>query len=76
MSTYRGQVLAHLIARGNAGSTDEEGEKALGIKLRTYTPRRGELVKLGLVRDSGRHRRTDAGCRAVVWVAVRGAGPG
>ena len=71
----RGRVLGHLIARGDAGATDEEAEAALGIKPQTYTPRRRELVMLGLVRDSGRRRCTDAGRSAVVWVAVRG-GPG
>jgi hypothetical protein len=75
LSPLRGRVLGHLIACGGTGATDEEAEQALGIKVQTYTPRRRELVMLGLVRDSGRRRCTDAGRSAVVWVAVRG-GPG
>lgn len=71
----RGRVLRHLIERGEAGATDDEAEAVLGIRALTYTPRRRELVMLGLVRDSGRRRRTGAGRSAVVWVAVRG-GPG
>ncbi len=76
MSAMQARVLGYLIGCGNAGSTDEEGEKALGIKLRTYSPRRGELVDYGLVTNSGRRRRTDAGRSAAVWVAVRGASLG
>lgn len=65
----RAKVLDYIVERGNAGATDDEGEAVLGIKSQTYTPRRGELVKLGLVIDSGARRPTTSGRAAVVWVA-------
>mgnify|MGYP006301538543 CR=1 FL=1 len=67
--TIRGRVLAYLRACGPAGATDDEAEAALGIKPQTYTPRRGELVALEPVIDSGRRRPTASGRPAAVWVA-------
>ncbi len=64
------QILAFIRSRGPAGATDDEGERALGIRCQTYTPRRGELRELGLVIDSGRRRPTETGRSAAVWVAV------
>ena len=52
------------------GATDEEQQDALGMNPSTQRPRRGELVAMKLVRDSGRTRRTRSGRRATVWVAV------
>lgn len=54
--------------RGAFGATDDEGESALGIKPQSYTPRRGELVALRLVVDSGKRRKTESGRAAAVWV--------
>lgn len=54
--------------RGPQGATDDEGESVLGIKPQSYTPRRGELVDLGLVVDSGKRRKTESGRAAAVWV--------
>lgn len=54
--------------RGPHGATDDEGESALGIKPQTYTPRRGELVGLGSIVDSGQRRKTVSGRSAAVWV--------
>jgi len=71
-SRLRLQVLNHVRSCGGHGATDDEGESALGLKPQTYTPRRGELVALGLVIDSGARRRTASGRRAVVWCAVTG----
>jgi len=68
--TLQLRVLDHLRACGAHGATDDEGELALGLKPQTYTPRRGELVKLGLVIDTGARRRTASGYRAAVWCAV------
>lgn len=64
----RARVLAFIVGQGPHGATDDEGEAALGIKCQTYTPRRGELVALGLVVDSGRRRNTASGRPAAVWV--------
>ncbi len=66
----RARVLAYIIAQGPHGATDDEGETALAIKPQTYTPRRGELVGLGMVRDSERRRPTASGRPAAVWVAT------
>lgn len=64
----RARVLVFIVEQGSHGATDDEGEAVLGIKPQTYTPRRGELVALGLVVDSGRRRNTASGRPAAVWV--------
>jgi hypothetical protein len=66
----RSRVLAFIVEQGAHGATDDEGEAVLGIKCQTYTPRRGELVKLRLVVDSGRRRNTASGRPAAVWIAA------
>lgn len=71
----RARVLAFIVGQGPHGVTDDEGETALGIKCQTYTPRRGELVALGLVVDSGRRRNTASGRPAAVWVTPNHATP-
>lgn len=68
--TLRERVRAFIASRGEQGATDDEGERALNLPGRTYTPRRGELVKLGLIAWSGDKRPTERGCSARVWVAV------
>jgi len=65
----RERVYAFIVGRGADGATDDEGEAALGIKPQTYTPRRGELVALALVVDSGNRRKTASGRPAAVWIA-------
>lgn len=69
----RARVLAFIVEQGPHGATDDEGEAVLGIKPQTYTPRRGELVALGLVVDSGRRRNTASGRPAAVWVTLNHA---
>lgn len=66
----RDRVLAFLATCGADGATDEEGETALKMKPQTYTPRRGELVKAGLVVDTGRRRSTTSGRPAAVWTVT------
>jgi hypothetical protein len=59
------------LLRGLAdGATDEEMQAALGMAQNTQRPRRVELVRQGLVKDSGRTRLTASRRRAVVWVAA------
>lgn len=65
----RARVLAFIVSQGPHGATDDEGEAVLKIKPQTYTPRRGELVALGLVADSGKRRNTESGRPAAVWVS-------
>lgn len=72
----RARVLAFIVEQGPHGATDDEGEAALSIKPQTYTPRRGELVALGLVVDSGRRRNTASGRPAAVWVTSNHAKAG
>lgn len=69
----RERILALIVSRGPAGATDDEGEAELGIKCQTYTPRRGELARLGWIVDSGRRRPTASGRPAVVWIACEHA---
>lgn len=66
--TQHARILALIHERGAEGLTDDEGEAQLGIKPQSYTPRRGELVKIGLVVDSGKRRNTDSKRPAAVWV--------
>lgn len=66
----RERVFAAILSAGARGLTDEEGETLTGIKTQSYTPRRGELVRDGLIRDTGDRRKTQSGCPAAVWIAV------
>jgi hypothetical protein len=67
--SQRDQVLYAIRQAGARGLTDDEGESALGIRPQSYTPRRGELAREGLIVDSGRRRRTSGGREAIVWIA-------
>lgn len=65
----RRRVLEHLQALGAGGATDEEMQIVLGLNPSAQRPRRVELVDAGLVRDSGRTRKTTSGRNAIVWEA-------
>lgn len=69
-ATLRRLVLEWLQSQGEQGGTDEEGRLALGLTVSTCVPRRVELMKAGLVRDSGRTRPTRSGRQATVWIAA------
>ena len=62
--TARARVLAAIRSTGEEGLTDKEAQALLGMRGSTQRPRRIELVKVGLVLDSGRTRG-----RSTVWVA-------
>ena len=66
----RRQVYNYIVSCGDDGTTDDAAEQALDLKHTTYTARRGELVKQGLVRDSGDRSKTRSGRNAALWVAV------
>ena len=66
----RDAVLALLRERGERGATDQEMQAELGLTSNTQIPRRWELVRLGLVRDSGQRRPTASGRSATVWVVA------
>jgi hypothetical protein len=68
--TQRRRVLDLLREYPVTGLADHEMQNLLGMNPSTQRPRRIELVEAGLVKDSGRHRLTDSGKRAVVWVAA------
>jgi hypothetical protein len=67
--TQRRRVL-DLLRDHPAGLADHEMQKLLGMNPSTQRPRRIELVEAGLAKDSGSHRLTESGKRAVVWVAA------
>jgi hypothetical protein len=52
------------------GLTDEQIQEVSGMSPNTQRPRRVECVRKGLLRDSGRMRKTRSGRMAVVWGAV------
>ena len=64
----RQRVLDALRERGERGMTDEELQRALRMNPSTERPRRIELVRARLVRDSGRTRHTKSRRKAVVWI--------
>ncbi len=67
--TLRGRVYRFLEGT-RAGATDEEMQDCLDMNPSTQRPRRVELVEKGLVRDSGKTRKTKSGRSAVVWCAT------
>lgn len=65
------RVGDYLEACGAHGSTHQEAEQQLGLEY-GYGPSSvrwsfSRLYKAGLVRDSGKWRRTRSGRRAIVW---------
>lgn len=69
-STLRAKVLAYLRDHPD-GLTDEQMQGGLGMNPSTQRPRRGELLRMGLVVDSGKQRATKSGRMAVVWISIR-----
>ena len=64
----RARVFLYILNQGEAGATLNEIEAALGLAGNTVRPRRLELEKKGLVKDSGKRRPTPSGRAAIVWV--------
>lgn len=72
--TFRDQV--HDALRAGA-KTDEEICEATGLRGSTVRPRRLELLRDGLIEDSGHVRPTRSGRDAIVWrLRLEGAGEG
>ena len=69
-ASLRMKVLGFIVARGGDGATDPEIQAALRMEGSTQRPRRIELVDAGLVKDSGRTRKSASGRACVVWVAA------
>ena len=72
--SLRHRIYTYLLACP-FGATDEQMQRDLSLGSQTQTPRRGELVKLGLVEDSGQTGLTQRGRTARLWQAVRRATP-
>ena len=58
----------------DTGFTDEEAIAALGMNPSSFRPRRGELVKRGLIEDSGWRRQGKSNRWQKVWT-VKEKGP-
>lgn len=63
------KVLQFIRAQ-KAGATDNEIQAGLKMNPSTERPRRIELERAGLIRNSGEQRKTESGRNAVVWRAV------
>jgi hypothetical protein len=70
LNALQRRVFNFLSDRGPEGATDEELQLALQMNPSTQRPRRIELVRWGMVGDSGRTRTTASGRAAVVWVVL------
>ena len=69
--SIRGLVYRTFLGRVEDGVTDDELFNYWPSQSQSpLRPRRIELVKLGLVKDSGKTRKTRSGRQAVIWVAV------
>jgi hypothetical protein len=67
--SQRGRLIEYLRKRGARGATDQEAAEALELG-ESVRPRRRELEKAGLVKESGNFRQTHSGKMAIVWVAA------
>lgn len=67
--TQRAAIHA-AIAGSPIGMTDDELQRKLQMSGDTERPRRGELLKAGLIKDSGVTRRTSKSRLAIVWVVA------
>jgi hypothetical protein len=67
--TQRAHIMA-AITRSYVGMTDTELQEELNMSGDTERPRRGELLKAGLIKDSGVTRKTKRGREAIVWVVA------
>lgn len=68
------RVLQYVVMRGSEGATNEEIAGACEIKLQSVCARTNDLAKRGLIRDSGRERKTSSGHNARVWIAEKSTG--
>ena len=69
------EVFRCIKSRGEAGATDQQIQRELGVRRKTIGARRRELVQMGLVRPRGDLRLNVSGYMARVWVTdVKAAG--
>lgn len=69
--TQRARLMDYL--KENGPSIDEQMQLGTGIAQSSQRPRRGELLAMGLIRDSGRTALTRSGRKAVLWEIVPAA---
>ncbi len=65
--SLRRKVLAIIQRQGPI--SDDDGMMCTGMNPSTYRPRRIELCKLGLVRDSGLQGKTRSGRACTLWIS-------
>ena len=70
VGTLRRAVLECIRSSALHGWTDEQIQRLTNMGPSTQRPRRVELMRAGLVVDSGRTRKTASGRNATVWVAA------
>lgn len=56
---------------GLEGCTDDELMARTGLRGSSLHPRRWQLAKDGIIKDSGRTRPTSSGMDAIVWVVTQ-----
>lgn len=66
--SVRERVWRLLQVAADYGRTDDEMERATGLRHQTLSAARRGLSKDGLIVDSGRRRKTRSGRNAIVWV--------
>jgi len=66
--SLKAAVHNYIESCGTHGCTDDEVQIELDMNPSTQRPRRVELVRDGMVIDSGRQRKTRSGRNATVWV--------
>ena len=71
-SVQAARVLQAIVAAGPDGRTDHELQAELNMTGDSERPRRWSLQNAGLIRDSGKRRRSPAGRKAIVWECVSG----
>ena len=67
-ATHETLVFVTIRAAGEHGATDDEVERATGLRHQNASARRNRLVHKGKVKDSGIRRNTRSGRKAIVWV--------
>ena len=70
LNALQARVLGCIQLEPAYGATDDEIQRMTGMNPSTQRPRRIELLEKGLIRDSGRTRKTKSGRAATVWVVV------
>lgn len=68
----RRAVYAAIVAAGDRGMTDDEGEQVTGMRHQSYSARRRELALSNIIHAVGR-RATRSGRSAIVWAVADGS---